>query len=99
MRTRQEIAAKVMADMRDRGLVMDQAPEVVALIEDWAAGSIEMPECRERYLAIVREREQMRRSRLNPLIGEGIMQLDEEQVAPVHLADEFAPEQIFPELS
>jgi hypothetical protein len=88
MRTRQEIAAKVLADMRERGLVMDQAPEVVSLIDDWAAGLINMPECRERYLTIVRQREEMRRTRLHPLVGEGIMQLDQEQTAPIDAAED-----------
>ncbi|TDK31732.1 hypothetical protein E2F50_18845 [Rhizobium deserti] len=73
-----------MAGMRERGLVMDGAPEVVALIADWAAGLIEMPECRERYLTIVRQREQMRRARLHPLVGETILQLDDAQAGPVH---------------
>jgi hypothetical protein len=58
MRKRREIADRVMARIRERGLVMDQDRDVMNLIDDWTAGLIEMPECRQRYLGVLCRRKQ-----------------------------------------
>jgi hypothetical protein len=62
MRTRREIADSVIASMFERGLTIDQDPEVWDLIRDWTEGLIDMPECRQRYLAVICQRRQERRA-------------------------------------
>jgi hypothetical protein len=62
MRTRREIADGVMTRICERGLVMDQDLDVMNLFDDWTAGLIEMPECRQRYLDVLCRREQDRRA-------------------------------------
>jgi hypothetical protein len=62
MRTRREIADGVMARICERGLVMDKDRDFMNLINEWTAGLIEMPECRQRYLAVLCRRKQDRRA-------------------------------------
>ena len=64
--TRQRVADQVLARMRDRGFPLDGDADLIELISLWTSGAVEMPECRERYLAIVRNRNEALRSGRRP---------------------------------
>ncbi|WP_261339058.1 hypothetical protein [Rhizobium leguminosarum] len=49
-------AQKAFDRIRRAGLPTEEDPRFLAWIEQWVAGEIEMPEVRERYLGLLRER-------------------------------------------
>jgi hypothetical protein len=57
MNERRRLAAQKALDrIRRAGLPMEEDPRFLAWIEQWIAGEIEMPDVRERYLGLLRER-------------------------------------------
>ncbi|MHC2296100.1 hypothetical protein [Rhizobium mongolense] len=47
---------KAFDRVRRAGLPMEEDPRFLAWIEQWIAGEIEMPEVRDRYIGLLRER-------------------------------------------
>lgn len=61
--SRRVAVTKAFGRARRLGLEIDADPAFHALIECWVTGELTMPQARERYLAVLKEREQSRRKR------------------------------------
>jgi hypothetical protein len=59
--TRRRIADRVLERMRARGFPLDRDPELMALIDRWCEGDMEMHECHRQYLALKGRRDAARR--------------------------------------
>ena len=59
--TRRRIADRVLERMRARGFPLDHDPELMALIDRWCEGDMEMHECQRQYLALKERRDAVRR--------------------------------------
>jgi hypothetical protein len=75
---RRRIADQVLVRMRDRGFTLDHDAELVALINRWVAGELEMDECYRQYLALVQSRSETFRSSIRTLAG----LTEQQEVAP-----------------
>ncbi|AJD44982.1 hypothetical protein RGR602_PC00949 (plasmid) [Rhizobium gallicum bv. gallicum R602sp] len=60
---RRVAVTKAFGRARRLGLEIDADPAFHALIECWVAGELTMPQARERYLALLKEREKSRHER------------------------------------
>jgi hypothetical protein len=58
---KQQIVMKVFQRCRDRGIPIDDDPQFVAVVEDWAAGLFDMTESRRRFGEILERRRNARR--------------------------------------
>lgn len=67
IQSRRVAVTKAFGRARRLGLEIDADPAFHALIECWVTGELTMPQARERYLAMLKEREQSRRERGLPV--------------------------------
>lgn len=63
MQSRRDIADRVIARARARGLPIDTDPQILVLIDLWAEGGIEAVEMRRRYAMLLAERAEVSRAR------------------------------------
>ncbi len=59
--SRRAAVTKALGRARRLGIEIDPDPAFHTLIECWVKGELTMPQIRERYLALLKEREQSRR--------------------------------------
>jgi hypothetical protein len=60
LHSRQTVAARVIARMRERGVAIDADAEFMELVGLWTSGAIDMQECRSRYLDLLKRYERER---------------------------------------
>jgi hypothetical protein len=62
---RRAAAAKAFERARRLGLEIDPDPAFAALVQSWINGELTMPEARERYVTLLRDRAQRERGELS----------------------------------
>jgi hypothetical protein len=66
LHSRQTVAARVIARMRERGVAIDADADFVHLVGLWTSGAIDLDECRFRYLDLLKRHERQRILALTP---------------------------------